>query len=293
MNLSQITLKGAAADPASGARPLALPLGKELVARILAAPEGGGRGLISLAGIVLEARLPPGLEAGRALRLQVTRADAEEVVVKIVRRVGTRRPGGRRTPGRRAGPARRPRPPAGRARPRRRPAGAARRRRRHGGRRPGRRRPGRRVAAGVRRRCGVHAPLPSAGHDRGPAARRAGRRARRRRDAPGADVGAGRVRASRAGRGARAGDRSPGDRGALPAGRGDALPGPALGSARWLLPERGPGRRAAAVRYRVGDVSPELVATGRGHLADAILRAAADIGVPVWAYRLTGRRPPA
>jgi Flagellar hook-length control protein FliK len=84
MNLEQITLKGAAADPASGARPLALALGKELVARVLAAPEGGGRGLISLAGIVLEARVPAGLEAGRALRLQVTRADAEEVVVKIV-----------------------------------------------------------------------------------------------------------------------------------------------------------------------------------------------------------------
>src|SRR3954469_22773725 len=84
MNLSQITLKGAAADPASGARPLALPLGKELVARLLAAPEGGGRGLISLAGIVLEAWLPPGLEPGRALRFPVTRADAEEVVVKIV-----------------------------------------------------------------------------------------------------------------------------------------------------------------------------------------------------------------
>jgi hypothetical protein len=84
MNLEQITLKGAAADPASGARPLALALGKQLVARILAAPEGGGRGLISLAGIVLEARLPAGLEAGRALRLQVARADAEEVVVKIV-----------------------------------------------------------------------------------------------------------------------------------------------------------------------------------------------------------------
>jgi hypothetical protein len=84
MNLSQITLKGAAADAASGARPLALSLGKELVARILSAPQGGGRGLISLAGIVLEARLPAGLEAGRALRLEVTRADAEEVVVKIV-----------------------------------------------------------------------------------------------------------------------------------------------------------------------------------------------------------------
>jgi Flagellar hook-length control protein FliK len=84
MNLEQITLKGAAADPASGARPLALTLGKELVARILTAPEGGGRGLISLAGIVLEARVPAGLEAGRALRLQVTRAEPEEVVVKIV-----------------------------------------------------------------------------------------------------------------------------------------------------------------------------------------------------------------
>ena len=84
MNLEQITLKGASADPASGARPLALSLGKELVARILMAPEGGGHGLISLAGIVLEARLPPGLDAGRTLRLQVTRADAEEVVVKIV-----------------------------------------------------------------------------------------------------------------------------------------------------------------------------------------------------------------
>jgi hypothetical protein len=84
MNLEQITLKGAATDPAAGARPLALALGKELVARILAAPEGGGMGLISLAGVVLEARLPAGLEAGRALRLQVARADAEEVVVKIV-----------------------------------------------------------------------------------------------------------------------------------------------------------------------------------------------------------------
>jgi hypothetical protein len=84
MNTEQITLKGASADPASGERPLALSLGKELVARILMTPEGGGHGLISLAGIVLEARLPPGLAAGRTLRLQVTRADAEEFVVKIV-----------------------------------------------------------------------------------------------------------------------------------------------------------------------------------------------------------------
>jgi flagellar biosynthesis protein len=90
-------------------------------------------------------------------------------------------------------------------------------------------------------------------------------------------------------------------------------------------PEPRPDRRAAAVRYRDGDISPELVASGRGHVADAILLAAADAGVPVrqdtvllqaletlelgqhvppelyaavaealvWAYRLTGRRPPA
>src|SRR5256885_12405454 len=112
MNLEQITLKGAAADPASGARPLALTLGKELVARILMTPEGGGHGLISLAGIVLEARVPPGLEVGRTLRLQVTRADAEEVVVKIVadtsEHLGPARPG--RAAGRPA-PAAQPRPP--------------------------------------------------------------------------------------------------------------------------------------------------------------------------------------
>ncbi len=90
-------------------------------------------------------------------------------------------------------------------------------------------------------------------------------------------------------------------------------------------PDRRPGRRAAAVRYRGGDVSPELIARGRDHVADAILQAAAAAGVPVredtvliqaletlelgqhvpselyaavaealvWAYRLTGRRPPA
>jgi flagellar biosynthesis protein len=90
-------------------------------------------------------------------------------------------------------------------------------------------------------------------------------------------------------------------------------------------PEPRPPRRAAAVRYRKGDESPELVARGAGHVADAILQAAAEAGIPVredtvlvqaletlelgqhvppelyeavaealvWAYRLTGRRAPA
>jgi flagellar biosynthesis protein len=90
-------------------------------------------------------------------------------------------------------------------------------------------------------------------------------------------------------------------------------------------PERPSTRRAAAVRYHLGDDSPELVARGQGHVADAILKAAAEAGIPiredtvlvqaletlelgqhvppelfgaiaealVWAYRLTGRRPAA
>jgi flagellar biosynthesis protein len=88
------------------------------------------------------------------------------------------------------------------------------------------------------------------------------------------------------------------------------------------MPERRAGRRAAALRYRGGDPAPELVARGHGHIADAILAAAAAAGVPVredvvlvqaletvelgervppdlyeavaaalvWAYRLTGRK---
>jgi hypothetical protein len=88
MNLEQITLKGATADPASGARPLALAAGKDLVARVVSAPLAGGRGLISLAGVILEARVPPGLLAGQILQLHVTRADAQEVVVRIVHDAG-------------------------------------------------------------------------------------------------------------------------------------------------------------------------------------------------------------
>jgi hypothetical protein len=88
MNLEQITLKGATADPASGARPLALGAGKDLVARVVSAPPAGGRGLVSLAGVILEARVPAGLAAGQLLQLRVTRADAQQLVVRIVHDTG-------------------------------------------------------------------------------------------------------------------------------------------------------------------------------------------------------------
>jgi flagellar biosynthesis protein len=44
-------------------------------------------------------------------------------------------------------------------------------------------------------------------------------------------------------------------------------------------PERPP--RAAALRYQKGETAPALVASGRGHVADAILAAAEEAGIPV------------
>ena len=39
--------------------------------------------------------------------------------------------------------------------------------------------------------------------------------------------------------------------------------------------------RAAALRYVKGDTAPALVASGRGHVAEAILQAAEEAGIPV------------
>jgi hypothetical protein len=75
----------AAAAPTVAVRALPLALGAEVVARVLAAPPGGGRGVISLAGMALEARLPDGLAEGQTLRLAVDRAQAGELVLRILR----------------------------------------------------------------------------------------------------------------------------------------------------------------------------------------------------------------
>jgi hypothetical protein len=75
----------AAAAPTVAVRALPLALGAEVVARVLAAPPGGGRGVISLAGMALEARLPDGLAEGQTLRLAVDRAQAGELLLRILR----------------------------------------------------------------------------------------------------------------------------------------------------------------------------------------------------------------
>lgn len=82
MQTTTITLRTLNAAPAEAAGPRLDP-GAALVARVVSAPPAGGRGLVALAGMVLEARLPAGLAAGQTLHLRVTRADARELVVKI------------------------------------------------------------------------------------------------------------------------------------------------------------------------------------------------------------------
>jgi flagellar biosynthesis protein len=46
------------------------------------------------------------------------------------------------------------------------------------------------------------------------------------------------------------------------------------------MPERDESRRATALRYE-GSGAPKVVASGRGHVADRILAAAQEAGVPV------------
>ncbi len=82
MQVTQIALRLAATEAHAGGE-LRLSQGSEVVARVVSAPAAGGRGLISLAGHVLEAHLPQGLAAGRTISLRVIRADAQQVVVRL------------------------------------------------------------------------------------------------------------------------------------------------------------------------------------------------------------------
>jgi hypothetical protein len=59
-----------------------LAVGRELMARVASvSPEG--RGVVSLAGVLLEAELPSGLHAGEELRLQVRELTPDKVVLQI------------------------------------------------------------------------------------------------------------------------------------------------------------------------------------------------------------------
>jgi hypothetical protein len=83
MQLGALNLTRLPGELAGAARGLALEPGSELVARVVTAADGSGRGTIALAGAVIPARLPHGVAAGSTLHLRVVRADPSEVVVRI------------------------------------------------------------------------------------------------------------------------------------------------------------------------------------------------------------------
>lgn len=64
--------------------PSFLQPGAQVVARVAAAASAGdGRGLLSLAGFLIPARLPPELEAGTRLPLEVAARTAEALVLRV------------------------------------------------------------------------------------------------------------------------------------------------------------------------------------------------------------------
>ena len=65
-------------------RELELRVGSEVAVRVVAAPPQGGQGAISLAGQLLRAQLPPGLQANQKLAVQVARGEGNEVVLKVL-----------------------------------------------------------------------------------------------------------------------------------------------------------------------------------------------------------------
>ncbi len=66
----------------SGGAALRLNPGRGLMARVMAA-DGSGRGVINIAGAVLEAELPRHVRAGEQIRLVVRHLDAQRVVLEL------------------------------------------------------------------------------------------------------------------------------------------------------------------------------------------------------------------
>lgn len=59
--------------------------GAEVVARVVSAPGSGGPGVLSLAGMLVKAHLPGGLATGARLQLVVTKAEAEQLQLRVLR----------------------------------------------------------------------------------------------------------------------------------------------------------------------------------------------------------------
>jgi hypothetical protein len=86
VDVQQTTAVSISAPQAAAIR---LRVGAEVAARVVEPPGPDGRGLLSLAGAVVRARLPLGLHAGDRLRLHVVGRDGDQLVL---RRVSEERP---------------------------------------------------------------------------------------------------------------------------------------------------------------------------------------------------------
>ena len=73
------------------------------MARVMAA-DGNGRGVINIAGAVIEAQLPRHVRAGEQVRLVVRHLDEQRVVLELVHSSRRRAAGIRQLPSRRPAP---------------------------------------------------------------------------------------------------------------------------------------------------------------------------------------------
>lgn len=89
MEITSVIVKTAAGAPAAE---LLLRAGSDVVVRVQAVPQIGGKGIVSLAGLLLEARLPANLRPGQTLPVRVVSASEEQIVLRIRDDAGSRTP---------------------------------------------------------------------------------------------------------------------------------------------------------------------------------------------------------
>jgi hypothetical protein len=80
MEITTLIVKTAAGAPAAE---LVLRAGANVVVRVHEAPPQGGKGVISLAGLLVQARLPANLTPGQTLAVKVVAASDDQVVLEV------------------------------------------------------------------------------------------------------------------------------------------------------------------------------------------------------------------
>lgn len=78
--LASLLLESAAGE---SALELGLRPGAEVVVRVVQSPPDGGKGLVTLAGRLLEARLPASLAPGQTLPVKVVEASGDQVLLRV------------------------------------------------------------------------------------------------------------------------------------------------------------------------------------------------------------------